>query len=156
MFRDIPDNTDAFVLSQPFRGAKRVRKHFLHHQRRAFYREIRVLKAGQVHEVIDQALQPHCLHEHLAVIFRNHGRLADNAVAECLQRAAQYGDRGAQLMGHVGQKIPSHGFHPLQIADIVEDRHGATVAAVTGQRHPVCHQHQVGDRDGDLATHLIA
>ena len=102
-------------MRQPICGAKRVSKHFLHHKRRVFDREIRVLKAGQIHEVIDQALQPLCLLEHLAVIFRNHGRLADNAVAECLQRAAQYGDRGAQLMGHVGQKIPSQLFLPLPV-----------------------------------------
>ena len=48
-------------------------------------------------------------------------------VHQVLDQADGYGQRGSQLMGHVGNEIAAHGLHALDLGHIARDEQAAIV-----------------------------
>ena len=100
--------------------AHRVGEHRLDRERLAVERHGAGLEAGEVEELGDEAAEPLDLGEHRV---ERAGIGGGDAVDEVLERRLQRGERGAQLVAHVGDEVAPHAVGLGELGGHLVERH---------------------------------
>ncbi len=104
------------------------------------------LRQGQ--KIADQGGEPfRMVFDDIGKALGGGGIFADQAAAQGFGITTDDGDRGAQFMGDIGDKIAANGFEAFNLADIMKDGNNADQFVIFEERDPVGEEGGVAVKD---------
>ena len=114
LLHQVPNKADFLVPGDLPGAVQRVVQRFVQDHWRALHGKIQILQPSQIHQIVHEPLHAERFPKHLPMVRVHLIGMVHHPVAQRLQRDAQSGNRRAQLVGYVRQKITAQLFLTLR------------------------------------------